>query len=247
MQLEGTVALVTGGARRVGRAIALELARAGCDIGIHYHTSHDEAQQLATEIADMGRRVVTIAADLKDATCWSGVIQQTVDNLNRLDILINNAAVFPGGGSDGVDEFRVDLWEFVMRINLIAPMGLSRYARQHLAARGGGKIINLCDISSDRPWTDHLAYCSSKAALVALTKGLARALAPDVQVNGVAAGIAVFPEEYDESLRRRLTDRVPLKRAGSPEDIAQAVRFLVEHGDYMTGEIITVDGGLRLA
>ena len=176
MQLEGTVALVTGGARRVGRAIALELARAGCDIGIHYHTSHDEAQQLATEIADMGRRVVTIAADLKDATCWSGVIQQTVDNLNRLDILINNAAVFPGGGSDGVDEFRVDLWESVMRINLIAPMGLSRHAKQHLAARGGGKIINLCDISSDRPWTDHLAYCSSKAALVALTKGLARAL-----------------------------------------------------------------------
>lgn len=247
MQLEGTVALVTGGAKRVGRSIVLELARAGCDVGIHYHTSHDEAQALAMQVTDLGRRVVTIGSDLNDPDCWSGVVRQVVEQFGRLDILINNASIFPGSGSDGLERFDPELWESVLRINLLAPMGLSRHAKPHLEAQAGGKIINLCDVSSERPWPDHLAYCASKAALVALTKGLARSMAPKIQVNGVAPGIAVFPEAYEAEHRRKLTELVPLGREGSPEDIAKTVRFLVEHGDFITGEIISVDGGRSLA
>ncbi len=246
MQLEGTVALVTGGAKRVGRAIVLELAAGGCDVGIHYRTSHNEAERLATEVADLGRRAVAIRADLSDPTCCAGIVEETVSRLGRLDILVNNAAIFPGHGSDGVNEFDPDLWERIHRINLLAPMALSRFAKGYLESRGSGRIINLCDAASDRPWPTHLGYFASKAGLVALTKGLARAMAPGIQVNGVAPGIAVFPDDYDEETRRKLTDVVPLKREGSPKDVARAVRFLVEHGDYITGEIMAVDGGRSL-
>lgn len=253
MQLEGTVALVTGGAKRVGRAIVLELAGGGCDVGIHYHTSRDEAERLAAEVADLGRRAVTIRADLNDPACWAGIVEETVSRLERLDILVNNAAIFPGHGSDGVEAFDPDLWERIHRINLLAPMALSRFAKGHLdpasrfhRSRDSGCIINLCDAASDRPGPGHLGYFASKAALAALTKGLARAMAPGVRVNGVAPGIAVFPDDYDEETRRRLTDVVPLKREGSPKDVAKAVRFLVEHGDYITGEIMAVDGGRSL-
>jgi pteridine reductase len=125
-------------------------------------------------------------------------------------------------------------------------MALCHHARRFLAAQDGGQIVNLCDVSADRPWPEHLAYCASKAALGALTKALARALAPRIQVNGVAPGIAVFPEEYAQQLRRELTDRVPLGRAGTPEEVAKLVRFLVESGDYITGQIIAIDGGRGL-
>ena len=253
MQLEGTVALVTGGAKRVGRAIALELAAGGCDVAIHYHTSREEAEQLASEIADLERsasglcrRAVTVHADLSHPARCAGVVEETVSRLGRLDILVNNAAIFPGRGSDSVDEFDSDLWERIHRINVLAPMALSRSAKAHLESRGGGHIINLCDAASDRPWPDHLGYGTSKAALAALTKGLARAMAPGIRVNGVAPGIAAFPEDYDEATRRRLTDAVPLEREGSPKDVAKAVRFLVEQGDYITGEIVVVDGGRSL-
>ena len=246
MQLDGTVALVTGGAKRVGRAIVLELARGGCDVGIHYHLSRTEAVQLATDVAGLGRSAITIHADLSDPTSWDGIVDAMVARFDRLDILINNAAIFPSGEADGVDAFDPALWERMNRINLLAPMALSRRARVHLAAGACGQIVNLCDAASDRPWPGHLGYCASKSALATLTKALARALAPAIRVNGVAPGIAAFPEDYDIETRRRLTDAVPLKREGSPEDVARAVRFLVEHGDYITGEIMAVDGGRSL-
>jgi pteridine reductase len=134
----------------------------------------------------------------------------------------------------------------MLRTNLTAPVGLSHFAAPHLAAHGMGKIVNLCDISSEHPWANHLAYCTSKAALVAVTKALAKALAPTIQVNGVSPGIAEFPDAYSDDTRRKLIAKVPLGRAGAPEDIAKAVRFLVESGDYITGQIIPVDGGRGL-
>ena len=109
-----------------------------------------------------------------------------------------------------------------------------------------GKVVNICDIAAERPWSDHLAYCASKAGLVAATKALARALAPDIQVNGVAPGIAIFPDSYSDDLRRRLVSRVPLARPGTPEEVAVLVRFLVESADYITGQIIPIDGGRSL-
>ncbi len=246
MNLNGTVALVTGGAKRVGRAIVLELARAGCNVAIHFRNSHTEAEQLASEVGRIGRRAVTIRGDLCDTASWSAIIRQTIDGLDRLDVLVNNASVFLTGKPDSIDAFNHQQWEAVYRVNLVAPMALSHHARPYLEAHGGGKIVNLCDVSAERPLPKHLAYSTSKAALIALTKGLARVMAPSVQVNGVAPGIAVFPDEYSAALRGKLTSQVPLGREGTPREVARLVRFLVESGDYITGQVIPIDGGRSL-
>jgi pteridine reductase len=253
MQLSGRVALITGGAKRVGRAIVLELARAGCDVAIHYRHSRPEAERLAEELSGMGRRSVLLSGDLANPATWPVVVQDTVEHLQHLDILVNNASVFLTGRGvtglsrpDTVEGFSHEQWELILRTNLVAPMALCHHARPYLEARGAGKIVNLCDIAADRPYAQHIAYGASKAALAALTKALALALAPAIQVNGVAPGIAIFPDEYSEEERRKLTRKVPLGRAGTPEEVARLVRFLVETGDYITGQIIPIDGGRSL-
>lgn len=243
MNLEGMVVLITGAARRVGRAVALELAGGGCDVAIHYRSSKEDAEALVEIVRQFGRRAIAIQGDLTDSAQRSKIVAQTVEALGSLDVLVNNASVFLTEQPDTIDDFNANLWEEMLRINLIAPAGLVHDARPHLQARGVGRIINLCDIAADRPYPEHLAYCCAKAGLVALTKALARALAPSITVNGVSPGIALFPESYDDHRRESLVARVPLRRAGTPEDIAKAVRFLAESGDYMTGQIITVDGG----
>lgn len=243
MKLDGTVALVTGGARRVGRAIALELADAGCDVAVHYRHSRAHALELADTIKGLGRRAVAVSADLRDPAGWPIIINATAEDLGRLDILVNNASEFLTDTPDKIDTFAPDLWDRILRTNLTAVAGLAHHAMHHLAAHGMGKIVNLSDISAQRPWPDHLAYCVSKAGLDALTKGLARALAPTIQVNGIALGTAAFPESYSNDLRRAIVERIPLGRAGTPEEVARVARFLVETADYMTGEIVRFDGG----
>ncbi len=234
------VALVTGGARRVGRAIVLALADAGFDLLVHYHRSHDEAVGVAADVTSRGRRCEVHSADLAEPGAPEHVVRATIDRFGRLDVLVNNASVFR---RMRIHEFTLAAWEREMRINLAAPAALAAAAHSYLRATGRGKIVNICDIAADRPWPAHIAYCASKAGLVSLTRSLARGLAPRVQVNGVSPGIAVFPDDYDEATRERLTARVPLGRAGTPEDVARAVRFLVESADYITGQIINVDGG----
>jgi len=246
LKLSGRVALITGGARRVGRAIVEAMAQAGCDVAIHYLHSDGEAQDLAAGITGTGRRAVAIHGDLNDPASWSKIVQQTVASLGRIDILVNNASIFRTNEADTIDAFKPSLWETMLRTNLVAVCGLCHHAKPHLEKSGRGRIVNLCDVSGDRPWPDHLAYCASKAGLVALTKALARGLAPDIQVNGVAPGIALFPEDYTKEERERLIHCVPLARPGTPKEIAAVVRFLVETADYMTGEIIRVDGGRHL-
>ena len=278
MDLSGKAALVTGGAKRVGRAIVLELARAGCDLAVHYRSSHSEAEETATAVSALGRRAVLIQGDLNDASAWPAIIERAVARLGRLDILVNNASLFdpaaavaaesadasadsfqplpepqaecnpgaPGARAtpqSPMTNFDSAEWDRMLRVNTVAPAALAHYARPHLSAHGSGRIINLCDISADRPWPDYLAYCASKAALLSLTKGLARAFAPTITVNAVSPGIAVFPDEYPAALREKLVARVPLAREGTPEEIARLVRFLVESGDYITGQIISIDGG----
>jgi pteridine reductase len=234
------VALVTGGARRVGRAIVLELARSGCDVAVHYHRSHDDAETLATALADLGCQCELLSDDLADTAAPGRLVDRTVDRFERLDILVNNASVFD---PQRIEDFDVAAWERIMRVNLTAPAGLAAAAHRYLRATGRGKIVNLCDIAAERPWPSHIPYCASKAALVSLTRSLARALAPDVQVNGVSPGIAVFPDDYDEATRQKLIAKVPLGRSGTPDDIARTVRFLVDEAHYVTGQIINVDGG----
>ena len=267
MNLLGSVVLITGGAKRVGRAIAFELARGGCDVGVHYRHSRAEAEEVVAQITQLGRRAVAVEGDLSDPSSWPRIVQRTIDGLGRVDILINNASMFlpdahvrPTSSEvgdvatskqsakhpDSLEGFDPKLWDQMLRTNLTAPVALCHHCRRYLAASGTGKVVNICDIAAERPWSDHLAYCASKAGLVAATKALARALAPDIQVNGVAPGIAVFPDAYSDDLRRRLVSRVPLARAGTPEEVAVLVRFLVESADYITGQIIPIDGGRSL-
>jgi pteridine reductase len=233
------VALVTGGARRVGQAIVRRLADAGCDIALHYHRSHEDAAALQAELQSSGRRCTILAADLADPATPDRLVHDAVDQLGHLDILVNNAAVF---GEMRIQDFSRPDWEHEMLVNLTAPAALAAAACPYLQATGRGKIVNICDIAAERPWPRHIAYCTSKAGLVALTRALARGLAPGIQVNGVSPGIAVFPQHYDQDTRQKLIEQVPLGRPGTPQDIAHAVCFLVE-ADYITGQIINVDGG----
>ncbi len=246
MHLLNKVALITGSARRVGCAIAFELADAGCDIAIHYGHSHEQANMACAQIKDMGRRCITLQADLSDSSTWESLITDTVQQLGQLDILVNNASTFLTTSPDTIEAFDIQAWEKMLRVNLLSAAALSHFAEPHLKANGIGKIINLCDIASQRPWPKHLSYCVSKGALETLTLGLAKALSPLVQVNGVAPGIAEFPTEFSEETRAKLIDQVPLKRPGTPVDVAKLVRYLVEHGDYITGQIIPIDGGRSL-
>jgi len=240
MEISGKVALITGAARRVGRAIALELAAAGCDVAVHYHRSAGEAQQVARRIGAMGRRAALVAGDLGDPQIPARLIEDVVDRLGGVHILVNNASRFDavawGDWSDGE-------WEEIFRVNVFAPAMLARAAAFFMKKDGAGRIINLADILADRPIKRFAAYCASKAALISLTRSLARELAPVITTNAVAPGIAVFPEDYDRQLRETLISQVPLQRPGSPEEIAALVRFLVTSGDYINGQIIAVDGG----
>lgn len=240
MDVVGKVALVTGSARRVGRAIALTLAQAGCNLAVHYQTSEADAGRLVGEIEQLGRRATAVSGDLEEAATAQRVVNETVRSLGRLDILVNNAAVF---ARTPLEEADVTIWERMLRINLVAPALLARAAAPHMRSAGAGRIVNLVDMMVDRPVKAYAPYSASKAALASLTRTLALELAPHITANAIAPGIAVFPDDYDAQRREGLVSRVPLRREGTPEEVAAVVRFLVVEGDYITGQIIHVDGG----
>lgn len=243
MDTAGKVALVTGAARRVGRAIALSLAEAGIDVAIHYHTSADEAQRCAEEIRRLDRRAVCVKGDLAESDTPRAIVDKVVEKMGGLDILVNNASVFDRSPVGQAEQVGGDVWERIFRVNAVAPDLLAKWAAPLMQRAGAGRIVNLTDVLADRPIRGYAAYCASKAALVSLTRSLAWELAPEITVNAVAPGIAVFPESYDQALRDKLVSRVPLKRVGTPEEVAAVVRFLVTAGDYITGQVIAVDGG----
>ncbi len=238
------IALVTGAAKRVGRAIALELASAGCDIAIHYHTSEAEAEDTASLIRKMSRRCHLVQADLATESSWQHIVTETVSAMGGLSILINNASIFEATLED---RFDLAAWDRMFRVNLTSAIAISQAASVHLREAVDGNIVNLTDISADRPWPEHVAYCASKAALVNATKSMARAFSPDVRVNAVSPGIAIFPDRYDEATREKLVARVPLNREGTPEEVAKAVRYLTLEAGYVTGQILSVDGGRSIA
>jgi len=240
MDASGKVALVTGAAKRVGRAIALELARAGCDVAVHYRSSADAAREVADAIEQMGRRVALVSGDLTDLKTPERIVSQTIDSLGRVDVLVNNASAF---GKTPIAQVDAETYERMFLVNTIGPGLLTRAVMPIMRSAGAGRIINLVDILAERPLKRYGPYCASKAALANLTRSLALELAPEITVNAVAPGIAVFPEDYDEELRHRLVSRVPLRREGTPQEIAALVRFLVTEGDYITGQIIAIDGG----
>jgi NAD(P)-dependent dehydrogenase (short-subunit alcohol dehydrogenase family) len=242
MELEGRVALVTGAARRVGRAIALRLAQAGCHVAVHYGRSEADARATEAQCRALGVDAEALPADLGDPAAAAHLVAAVQRRFARLDVLVNNASVF---GRMTLASFDVARWEQTLRVNLTAPLVLAHAARAALE-EAGGRIVNLCDAQTARPWPDHLAYSVSKGALETLTRVLARALAPRVNVVGIAPGVAAWPEHYDAATRARLTAKIPLQRAGSPEDIAAAVHFVLSAGDYITGAILPVDGGRQV-
>lgn len=243
MDLLDRVALVTGAGRRIGRAIALRLAEAGCRVAVHYRDSEQDALAAVEQCRSYGVAAVALQADLADAAATAELVRRVEGHFGRLDILVNNASEF---APMSLDAFSVEAWDRTMRVNLTAPMVLAHAASAALR-RAGGRIINLCDASTARPWPDHLAYMVSKGGLDTLTRVLARAYAPDVNVIGIAVGVAAWPEHYDQALRDTLIARIPLRRAGTPDEVASAVLFALRDGDYLTGAIIPIDGGRSIA
>jgi NAD(P)-dependent dehydrogenase (short-subunit alcohol dehydrogenase family) len=244
MELKGRVALVTGAGVRLGRAIALELASAGAKLAVHYRASAEEAQAVVEAIRQGGGEAETFRLDLAQTQALPELMERVLGRFGRLDALVNNAAIFPRTPFGGVTEAD---WDRVMAVNLKAPFFLAQAAAAPMQAQGAGKIINLAYISAERPWPGYLPYCISKAGIVALTRGLARALAPAVQVAAVAPGAAQFPEEMPAEEREQLLKAVPLGREGEPSDVARTVRFLIEGSDYITGVVLPVDGGRSVA
>ncbi|MFW6184392.1 MAG: SDR family oxidoreductase [Chloroflexota bacterium] len=238
--LQGKVAVVTGGAVRVGRAIALALADAGCDLFIHYGRSQGPAQQTQADAEARGVRAATYSANLFDPTAAGTVIPAAVERLGRVDILVNSAAIFLQGG---LLETTLDDWERQFAINLRAPFLLSQALAQHIPADGEGQIINVTDARIFRPAPDHFAYRLTKSALVTMTETLALDLAPRIRVNAVALGAILPPPGEDEAYLQKLAqEQVPLRRAGSAEVVAENVLHLARQR-FITGVTVKLDGG----
>ncbi|MGZ3443342.1 MAG: SDR family NAD(P)-dependent oxidoreductase [Polyangia bacterium] len=238
MSLDGKTALVTGGARRVGRAIVEELARAGCRVVIHHYSSDAEAAALAAALATAEYTPAVVKADLRVRGAARTLVDAAVAATGALDILVNSAAAYARTPLSTMDD---DVWDEMLGLNLGAPMRLMREA----ARAGAGSIVNLVDVAAWQAWGNWSAYATSKAALLHLSRCLAVELAPRTRINCVAPGTVIFPDDWDAERRAKQLAKVPLGRAGSPSDVARAVRFLCEE-QYLTGVCIPVDGGAGL-
>ncbi len=236
-------ALVTGGAIRVGRAIALALGEAGWSVAVHYRNSDAEASEVVRQLEDLGTAGVALEADLSEVSAAERLISDAVKALGHLDLLVNSAAIFPRH-----DPYTVSAaeWDHLFAVNLRAPFFCAREAAGHMAAARGGSIVNLIDTGADEAWPGYVPYVATKAGLASVTRGLARAFAPTVRVNGVAPGPVLLPAGEDsETYQARAAERTVLGRVGSPRDVAEAVLYLAD-ATYVTGEIIRVDGGQHL-
>jgi pteridine reductase len=238
--LVGKTALVTGGATRVGAAIVRRLHAAGARVAIHYRRSSGHAEELQAALQAQRPNSVTLAqADLLDTAALPGLIDRVVAGSGRLDVLVNNASTYY---PTPVGEATPEQWDDLLGTNAKAPFFLSQAAAPQLRANHGC-IVNLVDIHAERPHKRHPIYSMAKAANAMLVKSLARDLAPEVRVNGVAPGAILWPENFfEDEDRLAILARIPLGRPGTPEDIADTVYFLVR-SDYITGQILAVDGG----
>jgi pteridine reductase len=235
--------LVTGGAKRVGAQIVRQLHAAGWNIMLHYRSSASDAHALASKLNLQRPQSVALAqADLLNIAGLPVLIQQTIAQFGRLDALVNNASSF---FPTKVGDITEDAWADLIGSNVKAPLFLAQAAAAELK-KSQGCIVSIADIHVERPMRDHVVYTIGKAGLVAMTRALARDLAPDVRVNAVAPGANVWPDEdsvFDEVHRQRIISSIPLKRVGEPEDLARTILFLIDSAPYITGQIINVDGG----
>lgn len=251
MNISGKVALITGSAKRIGRFTALELAKRGARVAIHYRNSVDEADETLHLIRSKGGTAAVFQADLSDLPAIHEMFQKLDQQFGGLDILVNSASTFH---TSTAAETSGELWDEQVNSNARAPFFVAQAAAQMMMRNGGGphghqvhlgKIINIVDVAGEVIWPGYFAYSVSKAALIAVNRGLAKAYAPAIHVNGIAPGPVLFPDHYTEEQKRSAIERTLLKREGHPSDIVNAVVFLIEN-DYITGEIIHVDGGRHI-
>jgi pteridine reductase len=242
--LAGRCVLVTGGAKRLGAAMARRLHAAGADIVIHYHRSRPAADELVAELqATRAGSAITVCGDLQDVQHLPALVDAAVARYGRLDVLINNASTFY---PTPVGTITAAQFDDLVGTNLRAPLFLAQAAAPALRATQG-LVINMVDIHARRPLKAHPAYSAAKAGLVMLTKSLARELGPEIRVNGIAPGPVLWPErDLDEALKAEIIGKTALKRSGSPDDIARTALFLATEAPYVTGQLITVDGGRSL-
>ena len=231
------VALVTGAAHRVGRALAVGLAADGYDIALHYHSSAAKVDEAQDAITSAGGRATRFQSDLRVGDAPTRLVVDVMRSMGRLDVVVNSAAVMirmPMG------EITAGDWDKVLDLNLRAPFLIAQEAARHLP--DGGSIVNIADLAAFETWPGYLPHGVSKAGIVYLTRALARVLAPRIRVNAIAPGTVLLPEHFDRTAAEHLTQTTPLKRDGTPEDVVQAMRYLLS-ASYVTGETIIVDGG----
>ncbi len=242
--LSGKVVLITGAAHRIGATVARNLHAQGANIVIHYRASRDTAQQLQDELhAQRQDSVVLVQAELLEVGKLKSVIQEAHKAWDRLDVLINNASTFY---PTPIGEVNEQQWNDLMGTNLKAPFFLAQAAAPYLREQHGC-IINIVDIHADRPLKRHPVYSMAKSGLAMMTKSLASELGPEVRVNAVAPGAILWPEnEMDDVTKQRIISKTFLKRQGEPTDIAKAISFLIQDAPYMSGQILTIDGGRSL-
>ena len=238
--LIGQVALVTGAGRRIGRVIALELARAGADVVVNYNQSRVEALETVREIRELGVRALAIRADVSKPAQVRAMFRAVEKRFRRLDLLVNNAGIFFPGKWEQLTEKD---WDRILGTNLKGPFFCAQAAARIMLPRKRGRIINISSLGGLEAWPSYMHYCASKAGLIMLTRCLAKALAPHILVNSVAPGTILFPGEQQSPWSENVLKTTPLRKPGRPEDIAEAVHFLATSGDFITGQVFAVDGG----
>jgi len=239
VELRGRVALVTGAGRRLGRAIAAALAGRGLRVALHHHTSANGAAEVRDEVREAGGDAECFAADLRDADAARALPGRVFERFGRLDVLVNSAAVMH---RLRLEETTPEQWDDILNLNLRAVFFCTQGAASALR-EAKGSVINLADVGGLEPWPGFAAHSVSKAGVVMLTRVLALDLAPEVRVNTIAPGAVLVPDTYDQAARDALVRSTPLRRLGTPGDVTAAVLYLLEHGDYITGTVLTVDGG----
>jgi len=241
MSQETKTILITGGAKRIGRQMALTLHQAGHNIVVHYRSSAGAASELVSQLnSDRDNSAVALQGELLDAASIPALVAKAAEAFGYIDVLINNASTFY---PTPIELLQDEFWNDLIGSNLKAPAFLAKECVPYIRKRNGS-IINIVDIHARKPMANHPIYCSAKAGLEMLTMSLARDLAPDIRVNGVSPGAILWPENNSGMADQTdVLEKIPMGRMGQPEDVAKLVRFLIDDGDYITGQIIAVDGG----
>ena len=241
MELEAKTALVTGGAKRVGRVISLMLAEAGANVVINYNTSLDEAEATASEVEALGVQALPVAADVGDHTQVESMVEAATHRFGGIDVLVNNASTFI---SDPFPTTDLTVWQRSIDTLVNGPFYCTNLVAPSMLERGGGVIVSVGDLSAFEAWPGYIGHAVGKSAILAMTRQFALELAPTVRANAIVPGPALRPHDYDDGRYQRTADKTLLGRWGTPEEMAHGVKFLIE-ADYITGEYIVIDGGQR--